>query len=135
MTTSACGSVVLTCMDFRFVEPLRGFLDREGVTGDADLLAWPGGAAALNLDEERERTLDALSLARRLHRCDRAVLVVHEDCRRLGGSDAHSGAEAEAEALRDHLRRAAGEVRRAIPELVPRPVILRRSGEAEELEA
>jgi hypothetical protein len=85
MPAPTCTHVVLACMDFRFVETLRRFLDAEGITGDADLLTWPGGAACLALDEERERALAALALATRLHRCERVLLVVHEDCMRLGG--------------------------------------------------
>ncbi len=116
-------------MDFRFVETLRRFLDAEGTTGDADLLTWPGGAACLALDEERERALAALALATRLHRCERVLLVAHEDCMRLGGSAAYADSAAEADALADYLRRAAEEVRASIPELQPRTVVLRISGD------
>jgi hypothetical protein len=120
-------------MDFRFVETLRRFLDAEGITGDADLLAWPGGAACLALDEERERALAAVALATRLHGCERILLVAHEDCMRLGGSAAHANPAAEADALADYLRRAAEEVRASIPALTPRAVVLQRSGEAVEV--
>jgi hypothetical protein len=133
MADPTCGYVILTCMDFRFVEPLRRFLAVERIEGDADLLAWPGGAACLALDEERERAVAALALARTLHGCDRAVLVVHEDCRRLGGSAAHAGPQAEAATLANYLRRASGEVRARIPGLDPRSIVLRASGEVVEV--
>jgi hypothetical protein len=122
-------------MDFRFVEVLRAFLDREGMAGDVDVLSWPGGAACLAIDDEREHALQALALARRVHRCDKVVLAVHEDCLRLGGSAAHRDAAAEATVLRDHLRAAAREVRASIPGLEPRLVILRASGAVDELDA
>ena len=135
VTAPACGSVVLTCMDFRFVEILRAFLEREGIAGDADVLSWPGGAACLALDDEREHALRGLALARRVHGCDRVVLAVHEDCLRLGGSAAHGDPAAETAALRDHLWTAAREVRESVPGLEPRLVILRSSGAVDELDA
>jgi carbonic anhydrase len=134
MPAPTCTHVVLACMDFRFVETLRRFLDAEGITGDADLLTWPGGAACLALDEERDRALTALALATRLHGCERVLLVAHEDCMRLGGSAAYADPTAEADALADHLRRAADEVRASIPALQPRTVVLRSSGDVIDVE-
>jgi hypothetical protein len=133
MPTPTCTHVVLACMDFRFVRTLTRFLEAEGIAGDADLLTWPGGGACLALDEEREHALEALALAARLHGCERVVLVSHEDCMRLGGSAAHADLAAEREALAGYLRRGAEEVRASIPSLKPRTVVLRHSGEAEEV--
>ena len=130
MPTPTCTHVVLACMDFRFVPTLTRFLEAEGIAGDADLLAWPGGGACLAIDEEREHALAALALATRLHRCERVLLVSHEDCMRLGGSAAHADPAAERAALADYLRRAVEEVRASIPALTPRTVVLQRSGEA-----
>ena len=133
MPAPTCTYVVLTCMDFRVVEPLRRFLDAEGISGDADLLSWPGGAACLVLDEERDRATAAVRLAAELHGCDRAVLVMHEDCRRMGGSAAYGYADAEEASLIDHLRRAAEAARAAVPSLTPRTVVVRLSGEVDEV--
>ena len=133
MPSPACRHVVLTCMDFRFVEPLHRFLEAEGIAGDEDLLSWPGGAACLSLADERERALDALALARKLHGCERVLLVTHEDCMRLGGSAMYADDLAERDALAAHLRRAAGEVRASIPDLEPRAFVLLRSGDVVEI--
>ena len=129
-----CSYIVLTCMDFRFVEPLRRFLDDEGISGDADLVAWPGGAACLSLEEERDRTRAGIALARDIHGCDRIVLAAHEDCRRLGGSAAHADASAEARALEGHLARAVAEERTSLPGLEARPVILVLDGSLAEVD-
>jgi hypothetical protein len=129
-----CTYIVLTCMDFRFVEPLRRFLDEQGISGDADLLAWPGGAACLSLEDERDRALAGVALAHDIHGCERIVLATHEDCRRLGGSAAHPDAAAETSVLLDHLSRAVSEVRASVPGLAPRPVILRLDGTVSEVE-
>lgn len=134
MQTPRCGHVVLACMDFRFQQPLRRFLAAEGLEGDADLLSWPGGAACLTIDGEAERALEALALARRLHGCDRAVLVTHEDCMRLGGSAAHADPQAEVEALTGYLRDAAGRLRASVPELEVRLVRLTLAGDAIEVD-
>lgn len=120
-------------MDFRFQAPLQRFLAAEGLQGDADLLIWPGGAACLTIEGEAERALDALALARRLHGCDRAVLVTHEDCMRLGGSVAHASPEAEVQALEGYLRAAAGRVRASVPGLQVRLVRLTLAGAALEV--
>lgn len=134
-TSSAdCTYIVLTCMDFRFVEPLRRFLDEEGISGDADLLAWPGGAACLSLQDERDRALAGVVLAQRIHGCERIVLATHEDCRRLGGSAAHPDAAAETSALLDHLSRATEVVRASVPGLEPRPLVLRLDGTVSEVD-
>ena len=133
MPAPTCSHIVLTCMDFRFVGMLHRLLEAEGIAGDADLLAWPGGPACLALDEEREHAVAALALAADLHGCRQVLLVAHEDCMRLGGSAAHADAEAEAGALAGYLRRAADEVRASIPALEPRAIVLRRSGDVVEV--
>ena len=133
MPATTCTTIVLSCMDFRIVEPLRRFLDAEGISGDADLLAWPGGAACLVLDDERERAVGAVSLAAELHACEQIVLVMHEDCRRLGGSDAYADTGAEEAAVSDYLRRAADEIRATVPSLTPRTVVVRLSGDVDEV--
>ncbi len=134
MLTPSCSHIVMTCMDFRFVEPLRRFLDAEGLRGDADLLAWPGGAACLAIDEEAGRAAEALALATRLHACDAVILVTHEDCMRLGGSAAHASPGDETEALVGYLRRAADRVRASVPSLDVRMIRLTLAGEAIDVE-
>jgi carbonic anhydrase len=134
MGAPSCGSVVLTCMDFRFVEPLHRFLAAEGLTGDVDVLAWPGGAACLALEDDADRTEEALALAVRLHGCRHAILITHEDCLRLGGSAAHGSSGAEAEALVGYLRRGAERLHDSAPDLHVRLVRLTLGGEAIDVE-
>jgi hypothetical protein len=121
-------------MDFRFVEPLHRFLAAEGLTDDVDVLAWPGGAACLLLEDETDRAAEALALAVRLHACRHAILMTHEDCMRLGGSGAHAGPQAEVDALADYLREAAARLRASVPDLEARLVRLTLGGEAIDVE-
>lgn len=124
-----CRAVVLSCIDFRFVEPLRAFLDGEGLAGDADLIAWPGGAAGMS-NEDAKALEWALELAAKLHKPSEFVLSVHHDCRRIGGSAAFSGREAEVAALHEALARAAEIVRARFPECAVRLVRIDEFGAA-----
>ena len=130
MSVPSCGHVVLTCMDFRFVEPLHHFLSADGLTGDVDVLAWPGGVACLELQDDADRAAEALALAVHLHGCRHAILVTHEDCMRLGGSAVHGGSDAEGEVLDGYLRRAAERVRASSADMEVRLVRLTLDGGA-----
>ena len=111
--TLRCRAIVLSCVDYRFVEPLRRVLADQGLAGAFDLVAWPGGAAALTT-RDRPAITDAMVMVCELHNPDEIILAVHHDCGRLGGSARFSGREAEiatldtalamaAEAVFDHL--------------------------------
>lgn len=93
-----CWAVVVSWIDYRFVEPLRRFLATHQLTGIVDLIAWPGGAAAL-ATPDRETLLEAIGLACSLHDPAEIVLVAHHDCGRLGGSAYFAGRHAEITAL------------------------------------
>lgn len=56
-----CRAAMLTCVDHRFLRPACDLLEREGLLGSTDLIAWPGGAMAL-LTEGAEELLSALEL-------------------------------------------------------------------------
>ena len=89
-----CRAVVVSCIDYRFVEPLRHFLADHRLTGTVDLIAWPGGAAALTTPD-RDALVDAIGLAFDLHDPAEILLVAHHDCGRLGGSVCFPGRQAE----------------------------------------
>jgi hypothetical protein len=77
-----CRAVILTCVDFRFVGWLDEFLHAEGLMGAADVIAWPGGGAALAL-AGGDVIGDALALSLRLHGPEEMILAAHEECGRL----------------------------------------------------
>ncbi len=103
-----CRAVVVSCIDYRFVEPLRRFLAGHRLTGAVDLIAWPGGAAALTTPD-RDALVVAIGLACELHDPADILLVAHHDCGRLGGSACFPGRQAEIATL-DTALAMAGEI-------------------------
>lgn len=97
-----CRAVVVTCIDYRFVEPLGDLLSQHGLRGQYDLLAWPGGAAAFT-SPDRQPLIKAIALARELHSPSEVILVAHHDCGRLGGSARFPGPQAEIATLETAL--------------------------------
>lgn len=114
--TPRCRAVAVTCIDYRFVEPLRRFLHAEGLAGSADLIAWPGGAVAMSTSDA-DVLMGALTLACSLHDPQEVILVAHHDCGRLGGSGSFPGREAEIAALETALEAASEIVARDFPTL------------------
>ena len=89
-----CCAVVLSCVDYRSVEPSRHLLADQELAGAFDLIAWPSGAAALTTCD-RPFVTEAMTMACELHYPDEIILAVHHDCGRLGGSAHFAGHEAE----------------------------------------
>lgn len=108
LAAAQCQAVVVSCIDYRFVEPSRHFLAGRGLTGAVDLIAWPGGAAAL-ATPDRDAIIGTIRMACELHNPAEIVLVAHHDCGRLGGSACFAGPQAEIATLETALA-IAGEV-------------------------
>ncbi len=128
--SGSCRAVMLTCVDYRYLLPACDLLEREGLLGSTDLIAWPGGAMAL-LTEDAEAPLSALELALTLHCPPVAFLVAHVDCGRLGGSGAFDGAEHETVHLEAGLQDAAATLRSRFPDARIRLVRLAEGGQSE----
>ena len=118
-----CRAVVITCIDDRFVEPLRDVLAGHGFTGAHDLLAGPGGAVAFPTSDGESR-IAALALARDLHDPLEVILVAHHDWGRLGGSASFRGHQAEIATLEHALMTAGAMVAAQFPELHVREIRL-----------
>lgn len=114
--TLRCRAVVLSCVGYRFVEPLRHLLADQELTGAFDLIAWPGGAAALTTCD-RPFVTDAMTMGCELHHPDGIILAVHHDCGRLGGSAPFAGREAEIATLDTALTMAGEAVSDRLPGL------------------
>ncbi|MGH2777414.1 MAG: helix-turn-helix transcriptional regulator [Actinomycetota bacterium] len=71
--------LVLACSDHRFQEPLRDLLAAQALLGRAEVVLWPGGAAALTGAEGR-LLLGVMEDAATGGRPSRILLVAHEDC-------------------------------------------------------
>lgn len=109
-----CKAVVLSCIDYRYLPRLYGYLELECLVGAADLIAWPGGAVALT-NTDRDIVLGALRTATLLHEPTEIVLTVHRDCARLGGSGTFAGPLAETAVLEQTLGLAAAAAAAELP--------------------
>jgi hypothetical protein len=116
-----CDAAIIWCFDNRFELGFRKFLKRVGVA-NSDPIKIAGGAKCLaspDHEGEREFVLEQIRKSIRLHGTRRVILMVHSDCGAYGGLAEGFGGDARAEA--DHhlaeLRRAAENLRKAIPEV------------------
>jgi hypothetical protein len=114
-----CDAAIIWCFDNRFELGFRKFLKRVGVA-NSDPIKIAGGAKCLaspDLDSDREFVLGQIRTSMRLHGTRRVILMVHSDCGAYGGLAEGFGGDARAEADHHHaeLRRAAENLRTAIP--------------------
>lgn len=104
-----CSSLIICCMDFRLVEPIREFLARRRLLGDYDIVAVAGASKSLaspQEDGEQAFLLKQIHLARRLHGIRQVMFINHTDCGAYGGGDAFVDDDEE---YRQHI----GDMRRA----------------------
>ena len=114
-----CDAAILWCFDNRFELGCRKFLKRIGVV-NSDPIKIAGGAKCMASPEhegDREFVLDQIRKSMRLHGTRRVILMVHSDCGAYGGLAEGFGGDADAEAAHHEaeLRRAAANLRVAIP--------------------
>jgi hypothetical protein len=113
-----CDAAVIWCFDNRFELGFRKFLKRRGVI-NSDPIKLAGGAKSLASPEhetDREFLLDQVRKSIRLHGTELVILMLHSDCGAYGGLAAFgNNAQAEAEHHHRELRKAAENLRNAIP--------------------
>jgi hypothetical protein len=76
-------ALVLSCIDFRFVEQEHAFLARQQLRGAADWVALAGASLALTGFPHRADARafwDQLQLSRSLHHIPQVILLDHQDC-------------------------------------------------------
>lgn len=86
-----CESLLVRCMDFRFLEKLEEMLDKlfakEGGFGKHDSPGPCGGGSLSIIDREaRKQTFKAIDIACKKHEIKRIIIVDHIDCSAWGGS-------------------------------------------------
>jgi hypothetical protein len=114
-----CDAAIIWCFDNRFDLGFRKFLKRVGVA-NSDPIKIAGGAKSLaspDQEGDREFVLEQIRKSIRLHGTRRVILMLHSDCGAYGGlAEGFAGdARAEAEFHHAELRRAAENLRKAIP--------------------
>lgn len=83
-----CQALVIHCMDFRFVEGIKNYLNTNGLNRNYDEASIAGGAGALLKDESKDLLLKQVVLSAKLHGISKVILINHQDCGAYGGSDA-----------------------------------------------
>jgi carbonic anhydrase len=78
-----CSTLVICCIDFRFQEVIRTFLNKE-VPGDYDLVSVAGACKNLVKENERDFLIKQLDISSRLHKINRVYLINHQDCGAYG---------------------------------------------------
>lgn len=114
-----CSTLVLHCMDFRFVSGIQDFLKSIGKGGNHDLVAAAG--AAKNLADpydtkDPEFVLRQIEIARKLHGTSEVVLINHRGCGAYGTGTFATPEEEHARHVRD-LTKAARVIEHRFPGL------------------
>jgi carbonic anhydrase len=73
-----CKAAVVTCIDFRFQDDIRVFIEERGMGGNVDLISVPGGV------KDKELVLGFLELSKKLHDISEVYLVNHQECGAYG---------------------------------------------------
>ncbi len=78
-----CDLLVLTCIDFRFPNKIRDYLDQRGFANDYDLHTLPGaslGACCDQFPHWQTTFKDIIGLAKQLHNIKKIMIIDHQDC-------------------------------------------------------
>ena len=127
-------ALLLSCIDFRFVELEHAFLARQLLTGAVDWVALAGASLALTGFPHRADARafwDQLQLSRSLHHIRQVILLDHQDCAAYAAIHPEPFADPQAE-LELHaatLRRARQRILRRHPELAVQLYFARLDGE------
>jgi hypothetical protein len=76
-------SMVLTCIDPRFVDPIHGFLAGKDLSGDYSLFAFAGAAVGVEapaFSAWHQTFWDNLATSFQLHQITRVIAINHRDC-------------------------------------------------------
>ncbi|GMU28629.1 MAG: hypothetical protein AMXMBFR17_21690 [Candidatus Jettenia caeni] len=101
-----CNTLVISCVDFRFVSFIRVFLTENlKIKDDYDHIAIPGSVTDIIRPETQKITFDKIDILLNLHHVNHLVLIEHKDCGAYGGSKYFDSDEKETEVLSNGLRR------------------------------
>lgn len=102
-----CKALVVNCMDYRLVQPVKDFAFSLGLNGSYDQVAIAGGVKNLVMAEDtydREFLVRQIELAKNLHGIEQVILINHTDCGAYGGREAFKSEEEEREKHLEDLR-------------------------------
>ena len=104
---SDCDTLVITCIDYRFVIANQEFAnDTLGLKDNYDQISIPGSIHNLVNPETRALLFSKFALSVSMHLINRVVVVSHRDCGGYGGSASFGSEIAEYETLTADLKMA-----------------------------
>ncbi|MFH0951916.1 MAG: carbonic anhydrase [Patescibacteria group bacterium] len=90
-----CKAIMIHCMDFRLIEPIRKLISDLGLLNDCDVVSVAGGAGALLKRDSVSYIINHIELSQDLHESSRVILINHLDCGAYGGSEAFKSIDEE----------------------------------------
>jgi len=93
-----CSTLVLQCMDFRFIDDIGMFMESMDLRGDYDVVSLAG--AQKNIADpydshDTELVYRQLEISKKLHGMKQVILLAHMDCGAYGGSKAFASKDEE----------------------------------------
>lgn len=116
-------ALVLSCIDFRFLDYQRSFLSRQNLDQAYDWLALAGASLALTgfpHPAEAETFWDQLDLSKQLHNINRVIIFDHQDCGAYAKVHAQPFGDRQAEENfhAGYLHQAEVQIRKRCPDLI-----------------
>lgn len=116
-------ALVLSCIDFRFVQPERDLLSLQHLGNQYDWTALAGASLALAgfpHKAESEAFWDQLALSHQLHQIEKVIILDHQDCGAYASKidpNLSQDPEREQQVHADYLNRAYWEIKKRYPAL------------------
>jgi len=114
-----CKGAILHCIDFRLGPAVKGWLEKEGLLGDCDIVSVAGAT------KDFAFPLSQLELSNRLHATSTVILMNHTDCGAYGGRAAFDSDDAETETHFSAMDAAKKALLEKLPDLEVRTVLAR----------
>ncbi len=116
-------ALVLSCIDFRFLESERSFLALQHLNNQYDWTALAGASLALTgfpHTAEAEAFWDQLALSRQLHHIEKVIILDHQDCGAYASKidpNLSQDPAREQQVHKDYLNRAYQKIQQRYPDL------------------
>lgn len=112
-----CDLLVISCIDFRFQEHLRSFLEKD-YKGNYDLVCVAGSAKNFvsGSEADKETVLKQVKISKELHHIKKVFLINHQNCGAYGEAFV-SGSLQEKETHVKNLITAKEEINKVFPDL------------------
>jgi hypothetical protein len=117
-------ALVLSCIDFRFIESEQYFLSLQHLDNQYDWTALAGASLALTgfpHSAEAEAFWDQLALSRQLHQIEKVIILDHQDCGAYANKihpTLSQDREREQQVHAEYLNRAYWEIQQRYPDLI-----------------